>query len=400
MNVIFDKEKQKVPIFSWCDNLEPGALEQALMAANHPAVYHHVALMPDCHQGFGVPVGCVWALDDAISPWAVGSDIGCGMVALNTGLTWTSVKEKIADIMKRIKFLMPVGMAHRDPKKTTTSSEKCVEKLHGKYDGKSFWKTAPVNIDQCVREQIATLGGGNHFWNLLTDEQGNTWIMIHSGSRNIGKTVCDTYSNISWERNQAWHTNLPVEMKALSFLPFSSNEGKEYFDAMNFCLDFAEMNRYCMMEISIEVFEALGFPMPPAKKMINIHHNYAALESHFKETCIVHRKGATFASHQTTGIIPGSMGTASYIVQGLGQPKSFHSCSHGAGRAMSRTQAKSSIGMEAFKKSMKGIEFTPTHATLDESPDAYKDIEKVMTSQSDLVKILYKLMPVAVIKGE
>jgi tRNA-splicing ligase RtcB len=394
MRVIYDKEKQRVPIKTWCENPEQSALNQALLLSNHPAVVHWVSLMPDTHMGMGMPIGGVVCLENAISPNMVGSDVGCGMCALPTGLDISEFLPKMQDIRKKIEHDIPTGFRHRDSSNHTTNSEEYIEKLHQKHDGKLFWKRVRFNINQDARSQISTLGGGNHFVEIQSDPNKKVWIMIHSGSRNIGKITGDDYHKLAVVKNESWRSRLPH--KDLSFFPFDSDEGQEYYEAMNFALDFAFYNRLCMMETIEEAFKGVGFKI--TGKMINIHHNYATKESHYKSHCIVHRKGATFAGPNTTGIIPGSMGTSSYIVKGRGNPESFHYSSHG-GRRMSRKSAKSSISLHDFEKAMNGIDFNVTKNALDEAPQAYKDIDTVMEEQKDLVNILFKLTPLMVIKG-
>jgi len=264
---------------------------------------------------------------------------------------------------------------------------------------KAFWKRVNYNLECDARAQICTLGGGNHFLEIQKDTHGKIWVMIHSGSRNMGKLTGDIYHDLALACNTKWRSALNIP--DLAFFPFSSDEGQEYYEAMSFCLDFALYNRYAMMDMVQLAFELAGFSIEGCKKrIINIHHNYAAKESHFKQTGITHRKGATFAGPNTIGIIPGSMGTKSYIVKGRGNPQSFHSCSHGAGRAMGRAVAKRTLSMHDFEKAMRGIDFRPSAATLDESPMAYKDIDVVMKEQEDLVSILHELSPVVPIKDE
>lgn len=407
MQVIYDKEKQRVPIFSWCEDIEASVLEQAINMSNHPAAFHNVSLMPDAHTGMGVPIGGVMALDGTVCPAAVGVDIGCGMCSIRTGYKVEAIKDKLKDIRSQIMREIPVGFSHREkgPLSNKKISDKIIYEtcqLHKKHElhRAIFFKDVPKVDDDAIITQIATLGGGNHFIEIQKDEQDIVWIMIHSGSRNIGLQIAKHYHKKAIALNKKWHSVVPD--KELSFLPTDSEEGKEYIQAMTFALEFAFLNRKLMMYIIAEIFEEQGFKLHKKwqQGLINIHHNYASLENHYGKNVVVHRKGATLARKGTIGIIPGSMGTNSYIVEGLGSPKSFMSCSHGAGRLMSRTKAKKTIEIEKFIEVMKDIEYDPSEASLDEAPQAYKNIDEVMANQSDLVAIKVKLSPLAVVKGE
>jgi len=264
-------------------------------------------------------------------------------------------------------------------------------------------------FDNAVKS-LGTLGGGNHFIEIQNGDDGHIWIMIHSGSRNLGFKVANHYNKLSQELNEKWHSSVPKE-QGLAFLPVDSEGGQNYIKEMNYCVEFALANRKLMMDRVLEIFdnETKRFNNITAQKligsvepMINIAHNYASLENHFGQNVWVHRKGATKATEGLTGIIPGSQGTASYIVEGLGNKESFMSCSHGAGRKMSRTKAKNELDLkkEIKKLDNKGvIHGIRCKNDLDEASSAYKDIEEVMDNQKDLVKILVKLSPLAVIKG-
>lgn len=259
-----------------------------------------------------------------------------------------------------------------------------------------------------IAKQLASLGGGNHFCEIQKGDDGHIWIMIHSGSRNLGKQVADHYNKIAIDLNKKWHSSVPKEWQ-LAFLPIDSEEGQDYINEMNYAVEFALANRKLMMNRVKDIFWNEFNKNRPTLKlecmfepMINIAHNYASMENHFGENVMVHRKGATLASDKTVGIIPGSQGTKSYIVRGKGNPESFNSCSHGAGRKMGRKEAQRTLNMdeEIKKLDTQGI----IHAIrgekdLDEAPGAYKDISTVMKNQSDLVEILVELTPLAVIKG-
>lgn len=389
MEVYYNKETQKVPIKSWCSNIEQGALEQAKNLSTLPFVFKHVSLMPDCHQGYGMPIGGVIATKDVIIPNAVGVDIGCGMCLLETPYTTEQVTtDVIKKIMGRIRQEVPLGFEHQKVPQDETLMPK-----------REFTDIIKKEYSSALR-QLGTLGGGNHFIEIQKDEEGKVYVMIHSGSRNLGKKVCDYYNKLAIELNKKWASGIPDSYQ-LNFLPISSDEGKDYIKDMNYCLDFAYANRMLMINRIKNIFEEM-LPTDCLFVTTNIHHNYAALEEHFGENVWIHRKGATLAEEGTTGLIPGSQGTSSYIVEGLGNKESFNSCSHGAGRRMSRSDAERNLNLEEEKKRMddKGIiHGLRGKKDLDEAAGAYKDIDEVMANQKDLVKIIKKLEPLAVIKG-
>jgi len=247
--------------------------------------------------------------------------------------------------------------------------------------------------------QLASLGSGNHFIEIQKGSDGHIWIMIHSGSRNLGKQVADHYNKLAVNLNEKWHSLVPKEWQ-LAFLPIDSDEGQAYICEMNYCVDFAFANRKLMMDRIRTIFAK--YTMSSAMDFINIAHNYARLENHFREDVWIHRKGATLATIDTIGIIPGSQGSKSYIVRGLGNPESFNSCSHGAGRKMGRKDAVRTLNLEEEKKrldDMGVVHSVRNTSDLDEAPGAYKPIDIVMKNQEDLVEILVELMPLGVIKG-
>ena len=379
---------ERKPIKMWLDSVEDGALEQAKNLANLPFVFKHIALMPDCHQGYGMPIGGVMATENVVIPNAVGVDIGCGMLAAKTDTTVHHLDEKqIKNFVAGVKRQIPVGKnSHKEPK---TWSE---------------FEYAP-DIDVVRNEiekaehQIGTLGGGNHFIELQRDTDGNVWVMIHSGSRNFGYTVAKYYNNVAKALNKKWFSSVPAQAD-LAFLPMGTTMGMEYMDAMEFAVEFALANRRRMLKRVEEILYNVG--KITVGKPINIAHNYAQYENHFGKNVIVHRKGATSARKGEIGIIPGSQGTSSYIVEGLGNPDSFTSCSHGAGRLMSRTKAKTDLDLATEQRRLDElgvIHDLKTKDALDEAAGAYKDIDIVMENQSDLVRIVTKLSPLAVVKG-
>lgn len=393
MKVIFDKEKQKLPIYSWCEEPQEGAIEQAVNLSNLPFLFKHVSLMPDTHQGYGMPIGGVIATKGVIIPNAVGVDIGCGMRAFKTSITELNT-DTLKTLMGAIREAIPVGFEH--------------------HKEKSAWRGFDIapNIAVIQRElesakyQVGTLGGGNHFIEIQKDEEGRVWVMIHSGSRNFGLKIAKEYNQKAQELCKKWYSNIP-EFKGedgLAFLPIDTEEGKEYIEAMNFALMFAQCNRATMMYNIIGCMEKLGLKAyaEDDHDILDVHHNYARLENHLGHNVWVHRKGATSARKDEKGIIPGSQGTASYIVKGLGNRDSFESCSHGAGRKMGRNEARKSLDLEEEKRKLdeQGIVHSVRNISdLDEAAGAYKDIDVVMEEQKDLVKVVVKLTPLGVIKG-
>ena len=377
----------------WTTEFDDKAREQIENLASLPFVHHHIALMPDCHGGMGMPIGGVLPTKDVVIPNAVGVDIGCGMCAVKTNIRARRLTEKILRkvIMKGIRERIPLGMDHhkemQDEKYLPTGFD--LEKL-------------PVVVTnyKSIHHQVGTLGGGNHFIELQRDDEGRLWIMIHSGSRNLGKQVGDFYNKKAKWLNELYYSKVESELM-LPFLPLKTHEFNDYWGEMNYCIAFAKCNRQLMMERIKEVIvDAL--PLAEFEPTIDIAHNYAAFENHFGANCIVHRKGAVRARIGEIGIIPGSQGTSSYIVEGLGNADSFMSSSHGAGRVMSRTQAIKTLNLEDEIKKMesKGIVHSiRSQRDLDEAASAYKDIDQVIALETDLVKVITKLEPLAVIKG-
>jgi len=386
----------RVPIKYWLDEMpEEGAVAQTENLANLPFVFHHVAIMPDTHQGYGMPIGGVIATENVIIPNAVGVDIGCGMCAVKTSLTEIDT-DTLKKIMGEIRKAVPVGFDHHKERQNESLMPERV--MPGPIVEKEY-KNALT--------QIGTLGGGNHFIEIQKGSDGHIWIMIHSGSRNLGKQVADHYNKLAVQLNEKWHSIVPKEWE-LAFLPVDSDEGQSYIREMNYCVDFALANRKLMIDRVMEIFMKIfnfstAFEISNFKQFeINIAHNYASQENHFGRNVWVHRKGATLARKGTVGIIPGSMGTKSYIVAGLGNEESFESCSHGAGRKLGRKVATEQLDFDEQKKLMddKGIiHGMRNNDDLEEAPGAYKDIDIVMENQKDLVKILVELTPLAVIKG-
>lgn len=381
------------PVKIWTDDVEESAMQQIENLCTLPFLFHHLAIMPDVHAGMGMPIGGVLACVDAVIPNAVGVDIGCGMCAVKTNWRVEDISADVLrkQIMRGIRERIPLGMDHHKERQ----DESYLPQGHD-IDKLTVVKAQYIS----AQRQVGTLGGGNHFIELQRDEHGMLWIMIHSGSRNLGKQVGDHYNKLAVMLNERWHSVVKPELR-LAFLPLRTQEFNDYWAEMQYCVEFALCNRRLMMERIQEVI-ADALPGIEFEPMINIAHNYAAWEHHYGKNVIVHRKGATLAREGIVGIIPGSQGTASYIVEGLGNPDSFNSCSHGAGRLMSRTAAVKTLSLEDEVKKLdeQGIVHAiRSQRDLEEAAGAYKDIEQVINNELDLVKILTRLLPIAVIKG-
>jgi tRNA-splicing ligase RtcB len=385
---LFDKNRQLIPVRIWMsalEELEPGTLEQALNLSMLHFAHHHIAVMPDAHQGYGMPIGGVLAAKGAVIPYAVGLDIGCGMRAAKTRIIARDFSpQRLNQALKQIVKAVPQGFDwHKKPQ-----SDPVFDQLP---------QEVPILREEAknARYQLGTLGGGNHFIEFQRDQEGTLWVMIHSGSRNVGKKVAEHFHHraVKWCREHSEH--LPTS--ELSFFYLDDAQGQEYMQAMNWCLNFARANRKRMMETVLDIIQE------PPLELIDIHHNYASLEDHFSAQVMVHRKGATRADKGLTGIVPGSMGTNSYITEGLGNPDSFLSSAHGAGRKIGRHAAKRAIPVDKVLRQMqeRGIAISvATKSDLpEECPEAYKDIDQVMREQEDLVKIRTILQPLGVVKG-
>lgn len=385
---------ERLPVKMWLEKPEAGAMKQIKNIANLPFAFHHVAIMPDCHEGFGMPIGGVLATSSTIIPNAVGVDIGCGMCAIRTDLKQINRKHLTA-VISSLHKQIPVGFKHH-------------AKPQQKADMPEAYDVAELKIVSreyhSALHQLGTLGGGNHFIEIQQGSDGYVWLMIHSGSRNIGLKVADYYNRLAAKLNEQWGFGV-FKKQQLAYLPADSEEGMAYRQEMNYCIDFALANRKHMARQVCEVLHTItgcDFIAVEGRDMINIAHNYAAAEKHYGKEVFVHRKGATRAGHGQLGIIPGSQGTKSYIVRGRGNPESFESCSHGAGRVMGRKEAQRKLDLQAEKSRLDKLGILHairTQKDLDEASGAYKDIDQVMQQQADLVDIVVELQPLAVVKG-
>ncbi len=373
-------ELGKIPIKAWTEEIEDEALKQAENLSNLDFAFRHIALMPDVHVGFGMPIGGVLAAIDTVVPNAVGVDIGCGLVAAKTDIRHEDIgRRSLEYIVRDGHRKLPLGFQNQRNPRSWEGFQRPPKSdiIEKELDNASY--------------QLGSLGGGNHFISMEAGSDGHVWIMVHSGSRNFGHTVASHYNKLA--QNFVWNK----DSKDLAYLPLSSPEGRNYFRDMNFVLDFARENRRQILEDFYRIFKEYTCS-EEILDQVSCHHNYASREEHFGREVIVHRKGAIKASKGLRAIIPGSMGTSSYIVGGLGNQESFESCSHGAGRDMSRKEANKAIDREDFRKSMRGIVYKEGK-DLSEAPQAYKDIDQVMEDQKDLCEILVELRPLGVIKA-
>lgn len=390
MKQVITSEKQ--PIKLWLDDIEEGSLAQAQNLANLPFIFKHVAVMPDAHLGYGMPIGGVMASEEMVIPNAVGVDIGCGMCAVKTSLTSIST-EKLKLVLGGIRNTIPLGFKHHNKKQHSSLMPKVQS---GRIEDLPLVSREYSN----ARTQLGTLGGGNHFIEIQKGNDGHVWLMIHSGSRNIGFKVANYYNRLAIDLNRRWGSKIPYKWQ-LAFLPINDESGRIYLQEMQYCVDFAYANRKLMMERVKDALIAVVQPLT-FEPMINIAHNYAAMETHFHKDVMVHRKGATSARKGEIGIIPGSQGSPSYIVRGKGERESFQSCSHGAGRKMGRKQAKRQLDLEHEQKLLEDqgiLHSVRSKRDLDEASGAYKNIDEVIENQLDLIEVLVELRPLAVIKG-
>ncbi|PCJ52560.1 MAG: RNA-splicing ligase RtcB [Planctomycetota bacterium] len=385
-------------------NFEDGAKKQLINTANLPFIHKWIAVMPDVHQGLGATIGSVVPTKGAIIPAAVGVDIGCGMMALKTSLTAEDLPDSLKKIRTSIEKAVPHGRTAGGGRRDQGSwgelpndVAKGWRKLNDRFDllcnkHKRFIKTN----NSC---HLGTLGTGNHFIEICLDEEKNVWIMLHSGSRGVGNCIGTYFIEKAKKDMERHFINLPD--KDLSYLSEGSEHFDDYVEAVEWAQDFARVNREVMMKNVIKAMQS-SKGMREFKAdlaVVNCHHNYIAKEHHYGEDVWVTRKGAVRAKVEDWGIIPGSMGACSYIVKGKGNAESFHSCSHGAGRVMSRTKAKKMFTTNDQIKATEGVECRKDESVIDEIPMAYKEIDKVMEAQKELVDIKYKLKQIVCVKG-
>jgi tRNA-splicing ligase RtcB (3'-phosphate/5'-hydroxy nucleic acid ligase) len=394
-----------VPVKAWTRGVafEDQARAQVERAAQLPFIHKWIAVMPDVHLGIGATVGSVIPTVGAVIPAAVGVDIGCGMMAVRTSLTADKLPDELRTIRTAIEAAVPHGRTH-----------------HGGPGDRGAWSSAPA-ANQAAWKALApawerlaakhrrlgrgqdlghlgTLGTGNHFIEACLDEGDNVWFLLHSGSRGIGNRIGRYFIELAREDMRRWFINLPDE--DLAYLPEGTEHFDDYIEAVEWAQAYALTNRQLMMDAVLDAVRASGLPAFSADlEVVNCHHNYVAREAHYGKNVLVTRKGAVRARRGDLGLIPGSMGACSYVVRGLGNEESFHSCSHGAGRRLSRTAAKKEFTLADHAAATAGVECRKDADVLDETPGAYKPIDAVMKAQADLVEVVHTLKQVLCVKG-
>lgn len=396
-----------VPVKAWINGVpvEDKARQQLENTARLPIVFGHLAAMPDVHVGMGATIGSVVPTLNAIIPAAVGVDIGCGMMACKTTLNARDLPDNLGPLRRAIEIAVPHGLS---------------PKRHGHHRDKGAWGTPPAHVDAAWgliapefedicndyphlkktnhHHHLGTLGGGNHFVEICLDEAGSVWIMLHSGSRGVGNAIGTHFIELARKDAEMHQRNLPD--RDLAYLEEGSKYFGDYVRAVGWAQKFARMNRELMMQAVIGALrKSIDKPFETHLEAINCHHNYVQKETHFGQEVFITRKGALSAKAGEMGIIPGSMGAKSFIVRGKGNPESFNSCSHGAGRTMSRTKAKALFSVDDQIRATQGVECRKDADVIDEIPMAYKDIDSVMRAQSDLVEIVHTLKQVVCVKG-
>ena len=392
-------ERTRVPVRVWTDDVCDASLAQLSNTANLPFVVGHVAAMPDVHLGIGATVGSVVATKGAIVPASVGVDIGCGMLAVRTTLTASQLPHSLGRLRAAIEQRIPVGKeAHREP----TLRRAAAKRLEGGY--RRILARQPALEERGkpgARErwalQLGSLGSGNHFVEICLDEEERVWAMLHSGSRGVGNRI-GTYF-IERAREEMLRADVHLPDRDLAYLTEDTRAFDDYIEALGWAQDYAATNRREMMALVLEAMRETLPPFEAAAVAVDCHHNYVARERHFGEDVLVTRKGAIRAGAGELGIVPGSMGARSYIVRGKGNPDSFHSSAHGAGRRMSRGEARRRLTRADLVEQTRGVECRKDDGVLDEAPGAYKDIDEVMANQSDLVEVVHTLKQVMCVKG-
>ena len=381
------------------ETIEPQAMQQIYNMSNLDVLAGPIAIMPDCHYGKGSVVGSVVPTKSAILPSALGVDLNCGMVASKLNIKASDLPESLAKIRGEIEKRVTTGFSmHNETTRRTPSAKSAISDLARRWKTLSIANKIPTSATDKIELQIGTLGSGNHFCEVCIDTDDNAWIMLHSGSRNIGKTIAEFTINRAKEMFKDEIKNLPD--KDLVWLPENTEIFREYTEALVWVGDWASCNRRVMFDSVLDAVRAeVGNHVVTTDTVINCHHNYASRETHNGEDIWITRKGAVSARKGEMGIIPGSMGTRSYIVRGKGNEESYTSCSHGAGRKLSRGAAKRTFSIEDLAEQTSGVECRKDVGVLDEIPGAYKNIDEVMENQKDLVEIVTTLKAVLCVKG-
>ena len=396
-------DEGRVPIKAWTRGVpvEEAALQQLRNVASMPFIHRWVAAMPDVHWGIGATVGSVIPTVGAVIPAAVGVDIGCGMMAVQTTLTASDLPESLRAVRSAIEQAVPHGISRGRDKGSWGEAPPPAQAVWGELRPRFDRIVAkhPTIRQSNNLKQLGTLGTGNHFIEVCLDEADRVWFMLHSGSRGIGNAIGTFFIELAKKDMRRWFVNLPNQ--DLAYFPEGSEHFGEYWRAVAWAQDFAMTNREIMMRNLIAAVRSVD-GLPPFQadlEVVNCHHNYVARERHYDQDVFVTRKGAVRAGLGDLGIIPGSMGARSYIVRGKGNPESFESCSHGAGRMMSRTEAKRRFTLADHAAATAGVECRKDADVIDETPMAYKPIDAVMAAQADLVDVVHELRQVVCVKG-
>ena len=381
---------------SWlpAEQIEDSARQQIDNLAGMPFIFRHIAVMPDCHFGMGATVGSVIPTRGAIIPAAVGVDIGCGMIAVKTPLRRSDLPDDLSDIRKAIEHQVPLSAGHynRSIKKTARPRLEQLEAKAAELERLDFYNKIAKNW----RKQLGSLGSGNHFIEIVLDEDGYAWAFLHSGSRGVGNRLAEHHIRIAKKLMEKWYITLPDA--DLAYLVEDTPEFDDYMADLEWAQEFALLNREEMMERIIKILQYRCGDFEEADR-IQCHHNFTKREHHFGKNILVSRKGAIEAREGQAGLIPGSMGTRSYVVRGKGDAASFNTAPHGAGRRMSRSQARKTFTMDDFDRELAGIEVNRSEAFLDELPGAYKDVDLVMEQSADLVEIVHTFRQIVNVKG-
>lgn len=386
------------PVKIYTSDIENQALTQLKQIAQLPIIHSHIAAMPDVHAGIGATVGSVIPTLNAIIPAAVGVDIGCGMSAVRLSIKSTQLPDNLAAMRSAIERAVPVGLgAHKTINVRSSSCKKLAYGVDWLFEKHPTVMKMLKQPETLWTKQLGTLGSGNHFIEICVDETKDVWVMLHSGSRGIGNAIGNYFIKLAKRDMEKHIHNLPD--KDLAYFTEGSDHYIDYVTAVNWAQEYARLNREEMMGLVLRAIAPFLPPFRSDRHAINCHHNYVSREHHFGADVMVTRKGAISAREGELGIIPGSMGAKSYIVKGKGNTDSFCSCSHGAGRKMSRTAARHAFSRDDLIAQTKGVECRKDKNVIDEIPAAYKDIEEVMANQSDLVEIVHTLKQVLCIKG-
>lgn len=390
--------KGKVPVKVFTEDIDQASINQLNNMAQLPFIHSHIAAMPDVHHGIGATVGSVIPCKGAIIPAAVGVDIGCGMNAIRLSLKANDLPDNLQAVRNAIEKRVPVGFEEHTSSTvqgaTLNNIGKHLDVITDKHPGLIKMQR---NFERTWGKQLGTLGGGNHFIELCIDEAEDVWVMLHSGSRGIGNVIGRYF--IEKAKKDVGKALGQLPDKDLAYFTEGTQHFEDYVQAVSWAQDYAMLNRREMMRLVLEALKSQLKPFTTTREAINCHHNYVQKETHWGAEVYLTRKGAISAREGELGIIPGSMGAKSYIVRGLGNAQSFCSCSHGAGRRMSRTEAKRRFNTRDLVEQTTGVECRKDKGVVDEIPGAYKDIDVVMQNQSDLVEVIHTLKQVVCIKG-